>query len=120
MYGKVKIGDKEIEMISNGATPYRFKQVFKRDLLKFFSDAVAGKVEDGEAADVASKLGYVMAMQCEKADLSKLSEDTFIEWMEGFEANDVVLAAEDIIGLYSGNMEQTSDSKKEEGPQIES
>lgn len=119
MYGKVMIGNTEVEMISNGATPYRFKQVFRRDLLKFFSDAVAGKVEDGEAADVASKLGYIMAMQSAKADLSKLNEDTFIEWMESFEANDVVLAAEDIIGLYSGNMTQTSVSKNAEGPQTE-
>ena len=120
MFGKVKIGSKEIEMVSNGATPYRFKQVFHKDLLKFFSDAVSGKVDDGEAAEVSSKLGFIMAKQNEMADLTKLSEESFIEWTEMFEPNDLILAAEDIVAIYSGNMQQTSEAKKEEGPQIES
>ena len=34
MYGKVRIGDQDIAMIANAATPLRFKQVFKRDLLR--------------------------------------------------------------------------------------
>ena len=115
MFGKVKIGEKEVEMVSNGATPYRFKQIFHKDLLKFFADAVNGKADDGEAADMASRLGYVMAMQAAKADLTKLNEDTFIDWLEAFEANDVILAAEDIMGVYGRNMDQTSVAKKKGG-----
>ena len=120
MFGVVEVGNNEISMVSNGATPYRFKQVFKRDLLKFFADAVDGKVDDGDAADIAQKLGYIMAMQAEKADMMKLNEETFYSWMEQFESSDLVAAAEEIIGIYTGNMSQTSIPKKEKGPQKES
>ena len=120
MFGKVKVGNKEIEMVSNGATPYRFRQVFKRDLLKFFADAAGGKVEDGDAADVSQKLGYIMAMQAKKEDMNRLNEDSFITWLENFETNELVIAAEDIIAVYTGNTDQVSKAKKENGPQEES
>ncbi len=114
MFGTIKVGDKEVQMLSNGATPYRFKQVFKKDLLKFFSDAVNGKSEDGEAADMAIKLGFLMAMQAKKVNLNTLSEEDFITWLEDFEANDMILASENILALYNGNASQDSESKKED------
>lgn len=45
MYKIVNIGTKAIPMLANGATPYRFKQVFHMDLLKFFSEVDNGKME---------------------------------------------------------------------------
>ena len=38
MYKKVTIDGKELEFTANAATPYRYKQVFHRDLLKILGN----------------------------------------------------------------------------------
>lgn len=106
MFGTVKIGDKEVEMTGNAATPYRFKQVFHEDYLK----KVTGK-EEAEPADFFAKLGFIMAMQAEKKDMSKLNEESFFRWLEAFEPSDVFSAADAIADLYAQNEETASDPK---------
>lgn len=99
MFGVVKIGDHEIEMLANGATPYRYKTVFHEDYLA----KVTGNISDAEATDMMAKMGYIMAMQAEKADMTKLSMDTFIEWLEQFAPNDIYAATSAISDIYAGN-----------------
>ena len=41
-----------------------------------------------------------MAKQAEKADMNKLTEDGFIEWLEGFGPMAFVNSAEDILAVY--------------------
>lgn len=102
MYGVVKIGGKDIEMIGNAATPYRYKQIFHEDYLA----QVTGKVET-DPNDFFVKIGFTMAMQATKKDMSKVGMEDFFAWLSQFEPADVFAAAEDIADLYNGNMETT-------------
>lgn len=100
MFTKLKIGEKEVELSANAATPFRFKQIFHKDIFAVFSDE---KRVEAEGFDAIAELTYVMAKQAEKADLTKLNESDFIEWLEGFEAMDFANSAEEILNAYMGN-----------------
>lgn len=106
MYGVVKIGTEEVEMVANAATPYRYQAIFKEDFLK----KIKGK-EEADPNDFFSKLGYVMAMQAAKRDMAKLSIETFYKWLEGFEPNDVFNACDAIAAIYTGTTEGEVDPK---------
>ena len=107
MFGTVKIGNKDVDMLANAATPYRYQMIFKED----FFGRVTGKVEV-ESRDFFAKIGYVMAMQAVKADMNKLNVDTFLVWLEGFEPADVFSAAGDIADIYNGTREGSSSPKE--------
>lgn len=106
MFGKVTIGTQEIEMLGNAATPYRYQAIFHEDYLK----TVTGKA-DTDPNDFFAKLGFVMAMQASKKDLSKMTAESFYKWLEQFEPGDVYSATGDIADLYNGNAESTVDPK---------
>ena len=106
MSGKVVIGKKDVEMLANAATPYRFQQIFHEDFIK----KVTGK-EEAEAVDFFAKIGFVMAMQAEKRDMAKLTTADFYAWLEGFEPSDVFGSANDIADLYNGNAKGDVDPK---------
>ena len=100
MFGKVKIGEKDVEMLANAATPYRYQQIFHEDFIK----KVTGK-EDSEPADFFTKIGFTMAMQASKKDMSKIGIADFYTWLEGFEPNEVFTAVDAIADLFNGNYE---------------
>lgn len=97
MYKKLTIEDKEIEFVANAATPFRFKQIFGKDLLRILGDE--HRVEE-EGVETITQLAFVMAKQAEKADMSHLNEEVFIDWLEGFGSMAFINAAEDIMNLY--------------------
>lgn len=101
MFVKMKIGEKDVELSANAATPFRFKQVFHKDLFSILGNEQRAEQEGFETI---SQLTYIMAKQAEKADLTKLNEDDFIGWLEGFEPMDFANSAEDILNAYMGNM----------------
>lgn len=106
MRGTVQIGDKAVDMVANGATPFIYKRVFRRDFL------ATTQTED---MNVYSELAFVMAMQAEKPMselLNKLTVDNFFEWVEGFEAMDIVNKAAEIFAIYQGQSNPSSTSKK--------
>lgn len=106
---EVKVGQFELTMKANARTPLYYRQIFHKDLLDAFS-------QDGKqvnlAADSIPEMAYVMAKVGEGADMSRLNEDTYAEWLEQFEPMDFYVAGEDIFGVYLGNMATTSKSKK--------
>ena len=114
MFGKVKIGAKEVEMLANAATPYRYQQIFHEDYIK----KVTGK-EEAEPADLFTKLGFVMAMQAAKKDMSKVSIADFYTWLEGFEPSDVFMAVDEISSIYYGNEAGDVDPKENNAQQSE-
>ena len=97
MFKKVTIDDREIELAANAATPFRFKQVFKKDLF-----AILGNEQkaENEGVEAVTQLAYIMAKQAENADMNKLNEDEFITWLEDFSGMAFVNAAEDILNVY--------------------
>ena len=67
--------------------------------------------ENNKAAEVFVKLAYIMAMQASGQDMSKLNEDTFLAWLEGFEANAMFESIDAIAAVYAGNEQVTADPK---------
>lgn len=106
MLGTVKIGNKDVEMLGNAATPYRYQQIFHEDFLK----RVTGK-EEADPTDFFTKIGFVMAMQAAKKDMSKVNLEGFYKWLEGFEPADVFAAASDIADVYNGTAKGDVDPK---------
>ena len=97
MFKKLTIDGKEIEFAANAATPFRFKQVFKKDLFAILGNEQKAETEGVEAI---TQLAYIMAKQAEKADMNKLTEDEFLTWLEGFSGMAFVENAEDILNVY--------------------
>lgn len=109
MFGKIKIGKTEMDMVVNAATPYWFSQVFHEDFFIKSQEFTDGN--EGGAVDLFSKMGYIMTNQADGADLRKLSLDGYIEWLEQFEVMDMAIASADIAMLYAGQTKTNSKAK---------
>ena len=105
MFAKLKIGEKEVELSANAATPFRYKQVFHKDIFSVFGNE---KKAEEEGFETIAQLAYVMAKSAEKADMNKLNEEDFIGWLEGFEPMDFANSAEDILNTYMGTVESSA------------
>lgn len=105
MYKKITVDGNEMELSANAATPFRFKQVFHRDLLAVFSNEEKAQEE---GVEVVTELAYIMNKQAMKADMAKLSFEDFIAWLEGFGPMAFVDAAEDIVAVYTDSTVSTS------------
>lgn len=110
MFKEVKIGEQTIGMISNGATPYRYRNLFHKDLIAKMNDEM--KADD--VTEMASELAFIMAKSAEKADMNLLNLDDFYEWLEQFEVFDIASASEDIFNVYVGQDITTSTAKKKQ------
>lgn len=109
MRGKVKLGNIEVGMAANAATPIIFNQVFHIDLLRELTDADVDK-----ALDVFTRLAFIMANQDQDKsvrELMSLTEDDFFEWLQGFEPTAFFGAINEIKSIYFGNKTSTSNPK---------
>ena len=113
MTRSITIGEHEVLMTANGATPYRFKNLFKEDIFAIMLGQ-ADEKDGGEIMDMSGKLAYIMAMQAEGADMNKLTEESFYSWLEQFDAMDVAQAGEEIYMLYVDQTQQLSTAKKKQ------
>lgn len=105
MLTNITIEGREMVFVANAATPFRFRQVFKKDLLSILGNE---KKAEEEGVEAVTELAYIMAMQAEKTDMKTLNEDSFIEWLEGFGPMAFVEAAEDILNAYMANTISTA------------
>lgn len=110
MYREIKIGEKTIPMLANGATPLRYRMVFGRDIISEFQRA--GE-DGGIMASSISELAYIMASAADKSvDMNKLNINSYANWLEQFEPLDLTMAAEEVVDVYMGNAKTTSEVKK--------
>lgn len=112
----ITVGGKTITMEANAATSYRFKHLFKRDILKLMLDKDAME----EEPDDPMKLAYIMAMQAAREDLTAKTEEDYLKWLEGFDPLDLLLASVDIVGLFNANQTTTAVQKKRKDQQKDS
>ena len=115
MYGKIMIGTKETAMLANAASHYLFKQVFHEDFLlvsRRMVDEQDEAVKDATASDIFVRMGFIMAMQAAKANLSAVSFDDYLEWLEQFGPLDLLNAGGEIANLYTDNTATASEPKK--------
>ena len=108
MKGIVKIGSEEVGMVANAASPYIYRQIFHEDFL------VKLQSENPEA-DLFQKMGFVMAQQADMNldELMGLSERDFWEWLEKYDALDILLATQEISDIYLAQKEGNSVPKSE-------
>lgn len=105
MFKKVEIDGKEMELAANAATPFRYKQIFKKDLFAILGDEKRAMEEGIESI---AELAFVMAKQAEKTNMNKLSYEEFLNWLEGFGPMAFVNSAEDILAVYMDSLQGTS------------
>lgn len=104
MKGTVQIGNNEVGMVANAASPYIYEAIFHEDFL------VKLQAKEPET-DLFQKMGYVMAMQYKldkMSDLMKLNKDGFYEWLLQFDAMDVLYAIDAISEIYMAQKKTTS------------
>lgn len=109
MYKEIQIGEKTIGLKATASTTYRFKQVFKRDILKVMMDTSGA--QQAEEDDVM-RLAYIMAMSARGEDMSKLNDDSYIGWLDQFDPMDLFVAQEDILEVFQGNRRTEETQKK--------
>jgi hypothetical protein len=97
MFKTIIIDGKETELMANAATPFRYKQVFGRDLFQILGNEQKAETEGVEAV---TELAYIMAKQAEKTDMNKLNYEGFLAWLEDFGSMAFINAAEEIINVY--------------------
>lgn len=101
MHKTLTIDGKEMEFTANAATPYRYKQVFKKDLLQILGNE---EKAEKEGVETITELAFIMNKQAEKADMTSLDYEGFLTWLEDFGAMTFIESAEDILNIY---MDQT-------------
>lgn len=114
MEKKIKVGDVEKIFRSNGATPIKYRRLFKgRD---FFRDLSGMKGLDANAladADIEAveRIAFVMCEDSNSPDV------TFEAWLEQFDLFDLFQAMPGVIGCITGNLDTqniSNDSKNGE------
>ena len=108
MYNVIKVGEKEVPMLAMASTDLYYKRIFREDAIKM----QAKEMDEGDLINFVMKVGFVMAKQAEKADMKTLNEDSFIEWMDGFDRTDYINSLPDIRLTYEGQKVPSSDEKK--------
>lgn len=116
----ITIGGTPIKMTASAATAYRFKQIFKADILKeLAADHGADTEAQGwELMDMATKLAFVMQAQAGEEDVARLSEESFLTWLDGFAPTDFLDEGTllEILRLFNGDAPSV-EAKKNTQPQ---
>lgn len=105
MYKKINIDGKELGLLANAATPFRYKQTFHKDLLSILGNEEKAQTE---GVETVTELAFIMAKQAEKVDMNKLNYDEFMTWLDDFGSMAFVDSAEDILNVYMESATQTS------------
>ena len=121
MRKEVTIGSQTLSLASNGATPIRYKLVFGSDLMVEMNQINKGTRDEGETLDMISRLAFIMYMQAtaDKSIWPSINKESYMEFLEDFEAMDFANASGEIMNIYLGQSAGTSTPKKEEGLQTE-
>lgn len=110
MLKTITIGDKEVDFLATAATPIRYNQVFSGE--DFYGIITSDKLTDSAGTVAITKLAYIMAMQASKADFHALSNDTFVEWLDEFDAQDINDKLAEIAEVYMTSKKSVASPKK--------
>lgn len=116
MYNLIRIGDKEVPMLSMASVDLYYRNIFHEDAIKLQTK----EQDEGDLINFISRMAFVMAKFAELKDrkeMNKLNEDMFIEWLDEFERSDFFNALPDIRATYEGQTLTHSDAKKKDEEQ---
>lgn len=105
-------GGKEVKLAANAATPFRFKQLFGKDLLRLFNDSSKNESEMVDLADTITELAFIMNSQAEGKDMNRLSLDEFYSWLEDYEPMDFIVKSQEVVKVYLSSTQVSAESKK--------
>lgn len=103
----------DVPFLANAATSYRYKTMFKQDLLVLFQTFEHNGTYD---IDFVEQLAYIMAMQAKaktgEIDLTTINVDSMVSWLEQFGSFAIYNKAQEILSVYLDNTTITSSEKK--------
>jgi hypothetical protein len=110
MTKEIVIGGIPVKFAGNAATTYRYRQLFKLDMLRLF-------MEKGTDLDIDRiiELAYVMHLQAEGYTTEQFNAETtddYIAWLERFDFTELLQRAPEILGVWVDTSKQQSKSKK--------
>ena len=113
MYNVIKIGDRDVPMLSIASVDIYYRNIFHEDAIKLQTR----EQDEGDLINFVLRMGFVMAKFAELKDrkeMSKLNEDAFLEWLDQFERSDILNALVDVRLTYEGQSVTHSDAKKKD------
>lgn len=111
MYNVVKIGEKDVPMLSMASVDLYYRNIFHEDALK----AQVGAQDETDSVTFIMQMGFVMAKFAETKDrkeMNKLNEESYLDWLDQFERLDLLNALPDVQRTYEGQSITSADSKK--------
>lgn len=114
MYQVVKIGEKEVPMLSMASVDVYYRQIFHKDAIKLQSSK---EFDEGDLINFVCEMGFVMAKFAELKDrkeIAKLTDDNYLEWLDQFDRAEFMAALPDVRMVYEGQQITHADSKKNE------
>lgn len=118
MYNKVKIGEKEVPMLSMASVDLYYRNIFGEDPVALQTKGI----DEGDMINFVLRMGFVMAKFAELKDrkeMLKLNEGDFLDWLDQFERGDMFAALPDFQKTYEGQMLTAAEAKKNNGEQTE-
>lgn len=118
MYNLIRIGEKEVPMLSMASVDLYYRNIFHEDAIKLQTK----EQDEGDIINFISRMAFVMAKFAELKDrkeMNKLNEDSFLDWMDEFERTDFFNALPDIRSTYEGQSVTYSEAKKKDEEQAE-
>lgn len=117
MIRDIKIGDQTVTMKATAMLGYRYKNCFGKDIYKEMRKNIS-ESDEGSDQDVPMdfliEVAYIMAMTgANKA--GSASPVGFVEWVDGFEFIDLMMASSEISDLFMASRAISSESKKKKG-----
>lgn len=112
MYNIVKIGAQEVPMLSMASVDLYYKQIFHEDPLTAQTELTGGGL-----VGFFERMAFVMAKFAEtknRKEMLKLTEDNFLEWLDGFDRAELIDALEAIQATYDGQQLTTTEAKKKD------
>ena len=111
MYRTIRIGEKEVPMLSMASVDVYYRNIFHEDPIAL----QAKGMDDGETIIFVMKMGFVMAQFAElknRQEMRSLNEDSYLEWLDGMERADYLAALPDIRAVYEGQNLSSAEVKK--------
>lgn len=113
MFDTIKIGEKAVPMLCLASTNIYYKKVFGVDPIEL---QTRDDLPTADGINFAQGLAFIMAKQAEtnsnRAEMLKLNEDSFIDWLDGFDGVDLQMALENVMMIYRKDLRTTAKEKK--------
>lgn len=113
MQKSIMIGDVEVAMRASAATAIRYRNTFHGDIMKELMEMNPEQI-DSSVIEKIQKLAFIMAKSAEGANMTTLTEDDYLEWLDQFDSLEMMQASKDIVTVYLGGKVSESELKKRE------